>query len=299
MKITEFTYSLGKVEKGYNNRTLYINLTNNQIKSKPVTQFMKDTFIGGRGFNLWLLWNALPKDRKVKWDDSENTMCIACGPLGGTPMYPGSGKSIVVAISPLTDSIIDSNVGGYFGPYLKFAGWDALEMQGKAKSEVIIFIDGDKGKVVIEDGEGFPSETHLLTEILTEKYGGENKRSVSVVSAGSGAEHTRFGCLNFSWYDSSRKVVRYKQAGRGGTGTVLRNKKVRAIVAKFSNLTGRINNPADFDLLRQVGTAYSKEIRMLDPKQHGMAVVGTTHLVDIMNDFDLLPTENFKFGSHQ
>ena len=299
MKITEFTYSLGKVEKGYNNRTLYINLTNNQIKSKPVTQFMKDTFIGGRGFNLWLLWNALPKDRTVKWDDSENTMCIACGPLGGTPMYPGSGKSIVVSISPLTDSIIDSNVGGYFGPYLKFAGWDALEIQGKAKSEVIIFIDGDKGKVVIEDGEGFPSETHLLTEILTEKYGGENKRSVSVVSAGSGAEHTRFGCLNFSWYDSSRKVVRYKQAGRGGTGTVLRNKKVRAIVAKFSNLTGRINNPADFDLLRQVGTAYSKEIRMLDPKQHEMAVVGTTHLVDIMNDFDLLPTENFKFGSHQ
>ena len=299
MKITEFTYPLGKVEKGYNNRTLYINLTNNQIKSKPVTQFMKDTFIGGRGFNLWLLWNALPKDRKVKWDDSENDICIACGPLGGTPMYPGSGKSIVVAISPLTDSIIDSNVGGYFGPYLKFAGWDALEIQGKAKSEVIIFIDGDKGKVVIEDGEGFPSETHLLTEILTEKYGGENKRSVSVVSAGSGAEHTRFGCLNFSWYDSSRKVVRYKQAGRGGTGTVLRNKKVRAIVAKFSNLTGRINNPADFDLLRQVGTAYSKEIRMLDPKQHEMAVVGTTHLVDIMNDFDLLPTENFKFGSHQ
>ncbi len=299
MKVTEFTYSLGKVEKGYNNRTLYINLTNNQIKSKPVTQFMKDTFIGGRGFNLWLLWNALPKDRKVKWDDSENDICIACGPLGGTPMYPGSGKSIVVAISPLTDSIIDSNVGGYFGPYLKFAGWDALEIQGKAKSEVIIFIDGDKGKVVIEDGEGVPSETHLLTEILTEKYGGENKRSVSVVSAGSGAEHTRFGCLNFSWYDSSRKVVRYKQAGRGGTGTVLRNKKVKAIVAKFSNLTGRINNPADFDLLRQVGTAYSKEIRMLDPKQHEMAVVGTTHLVDIMNDFDLLPTENFKFGSHQ
>ncbi|MCK4313288.1 aldehyde:ferredoxin oxidoreductase [Candidatus Bathyarchaeota archaeon] len=299
LKITEFTYPLGKVEKGYNNRTLYINLTNNQIKSKPVTQFMKDTFIGGRGFNLWLLWNALPKDRKVKWDDSENDICIACGPLGGTPMYPGSGKSIVVAISPLTDSIIDSNVGGYFGPYLKFAGWDALEIQGKAKSEVIIFIDGDKGKVVIEDGEGVPSETHLLTEILTEKYGGENKRSVSVVSAGSGAEHTRFGCLNFSWYDSSRKVVRYKQAGRGGTGTVLRNKKVRAIVAKFSNLTGRANNPVDFDLLRQVGTAYSKEIRMLDPKQHEMAVVGTTHLVDIMNDFDLLPTENFKFGSHQ
>jgi len=298
LTVAEFTYFHGKVEKGYNNRTLYIDLTNNQIKSKPVTQYMKDTFIGGRGFNLWLLWNALPKDRMVKWDDPENEICIACGPLGGTPIYPGSGKSIVVTISPLTDSVMDSNVGGYFGPYLKFAGWDALEIKGKAKSEVIIFIDGDEGKVVIEDGEGLPSETHLLAEILTEKYGEENKRSISVVSAGPGAEHTRFGCLNFSWYDSPRKVVRYKQAGRGGTGTVLRNKKVKAIVAKFSNLTAKANNPADFGLLRQIGTAYNKEIRALDPKQHEMAVVGTTHLIDIMNEFDLLPTKNFKFGNH-
>ena len=298
MTVAEFTYPLRKVEKGYNNRTLYINLTNNQIKSKPVTQHMKDTFIGGRGFNLWLLWNALPKDRVVMWDDPENEICIACGPLGGTPIYAGSGKSIVVTISPLTDSVMDSNVGGYFGPYLKFAGWDALEIQGKSKSEVIIFIDGDEGKVAIEKAEGLPSETHLLAEILTEKYGGENKRSVSVVSAGPGAEHTRFGCLNFSWYDLTRKVVRYKQAGRGGTGTVLRNKKIKAIVAKFSNLTAKTNNPADFDLLRQIGTAYNKEIRNLDPKQHRMAVVGTTHLVDIMNEFDLLPTYNFKFGKH-
>jgi aldehyde:ferredoxin oxidoreductase len=298
LKIAEFTYRLRKVDRGYNNRTLCINLTNNQIMSKPVTQFMKNIFVGGRGFNLWLLWNALPKNRIVKWDDPENEICIACGPLGGTPMYPGSGKSIVVTISPLTDSVMDSNVGGYFGPYLKFAGWDALEIRGKAKSEVVIFIDGDEGKVVVEDAEGLSSETHLLAEILTQRYGRENKRSVSVVSAGSGAEHTRFGCLNFSWYDSPRKVVRYKQAGRGGTGTVLRNKKVKALVVKFSNLTARVNNPADFDLLREVGTAYSKEIRTLDPKQHEMSVVGTTHLIDIMNEFDLLPTKNFKFGSH-
>ncbi len=298
MTFVEFTYSLGKVEKGYNNRTLYVNLTENQVKSKSVTRFMKDTFIGGRGFDLWLLWNALPKDRIAKWDEEENEICIACGPLGGTPIYPGSGKSIVVSISPLTDSVMDSNVGGYFGPYLKFSGWDALEIQGKAKSEVVIFIDGDEGKVIVENAESLPSQTHLLAEILSKKYGGEDKSSVSVVSAGSGAEHTRFGCLNFSWYDSHRKIVRYKQAGRGGLGTVLRNKKVKAIVAKFSNLTAKTNEPADFNLLRQIGTAYNKEIRTLDPKQHQMAVVGTTHLVDIMNEYDLLPTNNFKFGSH-
>ncbi|NWG11574.1 aldehyde:ferredoxin oxidoreductase [Candidatus Bathyarchaeota archaeon] len=259
---------------------------------------MKDTFVGGRGFNLWLLWNSLPKERIVKWDDPENEICISGGPLGGTSIYPGSGKSIVVTISPLTNSVMDSNVGGYFGPYLKFSGWDALEIQGKAKSDVVIFIDGDEGKVAIESAEGLPSETHLLAEILTEKYGGENKRSISVVSAGPGAEHTRIGCLNFSWYDAPRKIVRYKQAGRGGTGTVLRNKNIKAIVVKFSSLSPEKNNPQDLSLLKEVGSAYTTEIRTLDPKQHKMAIVGTTHLVDIMNDFDLLPTNNFKFGCH-
>ena len=104
MPIAEYKYNLGTVEKGYNNRTLYINLTDNRITSKPVTKKMKETFIGGRGFNLWLLWNALPKNQLVKWNDPENEVCIACGPLVGTTQFPGSGKSIAVSISPLTDS---------------------------------------------------------------------------------------------------------------------------------------------------------------------------------------------------
>jgi len=293
--IGEFEYKLGKVERGYNNRTLHINLSDMKIASKPVSETMKEKFTGGRGFNLWLLWNSLPKNRITKWDDLENEVCIASGPLGGTPVYPGSGKSIAVAISPLTDTVVDSNVGGYFGPYLKFAGWDALEVQGRAKSEVVIFIDGDKGKVQIEDASKPPSESHLVTELLAKKYGD----SISVVSSGPGAEHTRFGCLNSSWYDPGRRMHRYKQAGRGGIGTVLRNKKVKAIAVKYSGkITVETNGPADAELVKQVGTVHSREIRQLDPKQNEMSIVGTTHLVPIMNDFDLLPINNFRFGSH-
>ena len=75
---------------------------------------------------------------------------IASGPLAGAILYPGTGKSLVVGISPLTDIVVDSNVGGYFAPLLKIAGWDALEVQGKAAEEVVIFIDGDAGRVTIE-----------------------------------------------------------------------------------------------------------------------------------------------------
>lgn len=297
--IAEFKYELGKVEKGYTNRTLYLNLSKMQIASKLVSQEMKEKFTGGRGFDLWLLWNALPKDRIAKWDDPENEVCIACGPLGGTPVYPGSGKSIAVSVSPLTDTVVDSNVGGYFGPYLKFAGWDALEVQGKAKTEVVIIIDGDVGKVQIEDASTLPSETYLITDYLARKYGGESGQNISVVSSGPGAEHTRFGCLNLSWYDPTRKIHRFKQAGRGGIGTVLRNKRIKAIAVKYSGrITVDTNGPADPETVKQLGNEHSQEIRRLDLKQNEMSTIGTTHLITIMSDFDLLPVHNFRYGSH-
>ena len=139
--LKEFSYELRPVERGYANRTLYINLNDNTFREKPVTQQMKDLFTGGRGFALKLLWDAVTP--QTKWDDLENELVIANGPICGITAYPGSGKSTVVFLSPLTQNVVDCNVGGYFAPFLKFAGFDALEIQGKAESDVIIFIDGD------------------------------------------------------------------------------------------------------------------------------------------------------------
>jgi len=147
--LTDYSYTLGEIEKGYTNRTLYVNLSNNEIKEKPVTQLMIDKFVGGKGFGLKLLWDATKPN--TKWDDPENEIIISPGPIGGITQYAGAGKSLVVSISPLTDLVIDSNVGGYFGPFLKFAGFDALEIQGKAEKDVIVIIDGNKGIVRIEE----------------------------------------------------------------------------------------------------------------------------------------------------
>jgi aldehyde:ferredoxin oxidoreductase len=299
MALVDFTYPCQPIEKGYNNRTLYVNLSEMRIDSKQVSEKMKDTFTGGRGFELWLLWNALPKDRTIKWEDAENEVCLAAGPLGGIPVYPGGGKSIAAAISPLTGMVVDSNVGGYFGPYLKFAGWDAIEVQGKSESEVVIFIDGDEHQVRVEAAPELKSDTQSVVDAISQKYTSGNPLSISVVSAGPGAEHTLMGCLNVSWYDAGRKIHRFKQAGRGGIGTVLRNKRIKAIAVKYSGeITVKSNGPYDPELVKKVGTEYNKELRALDPKQNEMSIVGTTHLVPIMNNFDLLPVKNFKFGCH-
>jgi aldehyde:ferredoxin oxidoreductase len=296
--LAEYRYELKPVERGYANRTLYINLSENVIREKPVTQEMKDVFTGGRGFALWLLWNAVEGD--TKWSDPQNELVIANGPIGGITAYPGSGKSTVVTISPLTESIIDSNAGGYFGPYLKFSGFDALEIQGKAEKDVILFIDGDEGIVRIEEAPLEELDTHLLTEQLTGTYAKDerDRRSLSIASAGQGAEHILYSSLNLSWYDTRRNAVRIKQAGRGGTGRVFRDKKIKAIIVRYSNLKGDSNHPADMDLIRKAGKRINREITEFDDQQNQMRKIGTPYLVEIMDHFDLLPVHNFRYGSH-
>jgi aldehyde:ferredoxin oxidoreductase len=296
--LAEYTYPLRPVDRGYANRTLYINLSDHTIQEKPVTEQMKDLFTGGRGFALWLLWNAIDGD--TRWDDPQNALVIAGGPIGGITAYPGSGKSTVVTISPLTHAVIDSNAGGYFGPLLKFAGWDALEIQGKAERDVIIVIDGDKGRITIEEAPLEELNTHLLGEQLTAIYAKDerDKRNISVVSAGQGADHVSYASLNFSWYDTRREAVRIKQAGRGGTGRVFRDKRLKAIVVRYRELKGDSNHPADLALIRKAGTRINKEIVAFDDSQNQMRKVGTPYLVEIMDHFDLLPVHNFRFGAH-
>jgi aldehyde:ferredoxin oxidoreductase len=296
MVLKEFTYEVPKIEKGYANQTLYVNLSDNTIKIKPVDERMKKTFTGGKGFDLWLMWNGLPKDRIVRWDEPENEICIAAGPLGGVTQYPGAGKSIVTSISPETGIIIDSNVGGYFGPNLKFSGFDAMEIQGKADKDIYVFIDGDKGRVEIHDASDLPELAYEITRVLSERHTEKDGKDMSVVSAGPGAEHAYMGCLNFSWWDMRRNLPRYKQAGRGGIGTVFRNKRIKALVCKLEKITLDLNNPADLDGIKKVGREHSGEILDQDPKQNRMRVIGTAHLPSIMDEFDLLPTRNFRTG---
>ena len=294
--IAEFKYAPAPVIRGYNNRSLYINLSTGEIKEKPVTELMIDKFVGGKGFDLYLMWHAI-KD-ETKWDSPENEICISFGPLCGNTSYPGSGKSIVTTISPLTGIPVDCNVGGHFGPYTKFSGWDAIELQGIAKEEVIIYINGDKGVVQILSAPDEEINSHIFAEELIKEFAdSEDKyQFVSVVSSGKAAENVLITCLNFSFWDKRRKVARLKQAGRGGTGSVFRHKKIKALVVKYSGLKVDSNNPVDVETLRKRGLKLHQEIEAGDSTQNRMRQVGTAHLMEIMNDYDLLPIRNFKYG---
>ena len=296
--LKEFKYTWRPIEKGYNRRTLYVNVGDLGIEERPVSQEMIDKFVGGKGFGLRLLWNATKPT--TKWDDPENEIVISPGPIAGITQYSGTGKSLVVSVSP-TDFIMDSNVGGFFGPFLKFSGFDSLELQGIAEEEVIIFIDGVNHCIQIFDGSGLTSNSHILAAQLTDTFAdNDNDRfNVSVVSSGQAAEHSLIGMLNFTFFDKKRKEIRMKQAGRGGIGSVFRKKNIIAMVAKVPGVSGNLNNVVDVEVIKEKGRNFNREMRELDDKQCRMRQVGTAHLMEVMNDYDLLPTHNFKFGAHE
>lgn len=296
--LIKWDYEWTPLYRGYTDKILYVNAGSGEIMAKNVSSEMKEKFIGGKGYGLKLLWDATRPD--TKWDDPENEIIICSGPIGGITQYSGTGKSLLVSISAHTDSVIDSNVGGFFGPFLKFSGFDALELQGKSEKDIIIFIDGINHKVEIFDAADVAADTHILVEQLTDIFADNEseRKNIGIVSTGAAAENSLMGMLNFTFYDSKRKKIRLKQAGRGGIGTVFRNKKIKALVCKIPGVKGNLNNVADLEAIMERGRRFNREIRELDDKQCQMRQVGTAHLMEIMNDHDLLPVNNFKFGNH-
>ncbi len=296
--LKKWSYEWKPLHRGYTDKTLYINVSDNEIKEKAVPAEMKEKFIGGKGYGLRLLWDGTKPD--TKWNDPENEINISSGPIGGITQYSGAGKSICVSISPQTDIPIDSNVGGFFGPFLKFSGFDAIELQGKAEKDIMIYIDGVDHSIEIFEAPLEPMDSHELVEVLTEMYAidDKDKKNIAVISTGAAAGHSLIGMLNFSFYDPKRKKVRLKQAGRGGIGTVFRDKKIKAIVCRIAGVKGNLNDVKDLQSIMERGKTFNKEMRELDDDQAEMRTKGTAHLVNIMNDYDLLPVHNYKFGSH-
>ncbi len=292
-------YERTPLHRGYTDKILYINVGNNEVKEKDVPEQMKEKFVGGKGYGLRLLWDATTPE--TKWDDPENEIIISPGPVAGITQYSGAGKALIVSLSPQTDSVMDSNVGGFFGPFLKFSGYDALELQGKAEKDIIIYIDGKDGKIEIFEDPGLSVDSHILAEELTEMFAQDEKdyKNIGIVSTGAAAENSLIGMINFTFFDVKRQKIRFKQAGRGGIGTVMRDKKIKAIVSRIEGVKGNLNNVADMETIRERGKRFNREMRELDDHQCQMRKKGTANIINHMHDYDLLPVHNFKYGSHE
>lgn len=297
MSFASIKYEKAPVDRGYTDRYLDIDLRTGSIAVREVPPEMRRMFVGGRGYCLKLVYDGTTET--TRYDSPENVLALAGGPFCGESGFAGTGKFIVGAISPLTGTFCDSNVGGYFFPLVKNSGFDAISITGKADREVLIFIDSDAGEIRIEE----PPETEFSlfrVEKLFERYRGESKpTSVALINTGTGAINSFFGCINSIYYDLKRQRCRAKQAGRGGLGTVMRDKRLWGIAVKCDMSKGISNRPVDRQRIRKAGKSLRGVIDEVDPGAMRLQKQGTTCLIDMMTPHHLLPVKNYQLGTDE
>ena len=302
MKILEsIKYDPPPVKAGYTDYILQVDLGAQSISTLKLSPDFKDKYTGGRGYALKLIWEGATGE--MRYESSENILVMASGPLCGDPRFPGSGKFIVATISPLTDTFVDSNVGGHYAPLLKLCGFDALSVSGISKRDVVLIVDGNERSISIVEAPAFGGDIDLGglsygERLLRVFNNGDLSENVAALTTGIGACNARFGIINSLFYDKRRKRMRCKQAGRGGTGTVMRSKGLRAVIVRSSLARVQANNPADKDGVRQAGADLKKVVSQMDPQQLRLSTWGTPGLIEYMNKFHILPVNNYQYGSH-
>ncbi len=289
-------YTRSALKNGYTNRMIFVDLSTKQIEVRNIQDEMRDKFIGGRGYCLKLVYDGTGP--ATRYDSPENVLAFAGGPFCGETAFAGTGKFIVGTVSPLTQTFCDSNVGGHFFPLVKLAGFDAIAVTGRSESDLLVRIDGNRCCIEIVDAPECDG-TLLDADHLVKSWNGSGRlENVSFICAGTGALNTHLGCINSVYYDVRRGRCRAKQAGRGGTGTVMRAKGLWGITVTCDEPRGNANRPADRKRLMEAGRKLRKVIREVDPRAMSLGTQGTTCLIDMMNAHHLLPINNFKFGMH-
>ena len=298
-------YTQRRLNHGYTNRILSVDLGSEEIRIPDIDPGIREYFIGGRALGLYLLHQRIQPGTTP--GDPENPLIFAPGPLGGIPQFPGTSKCMAISLSPLTGIPGVSNFGGHFGAYLKYAGFDALEVSGKSGREVMILIDGLRGEISVVDAPAidhvFGLEKEIVDRFIRE---GHDKKDIVFLTTGVGASHTTYGCINSHYFDPAKPVnggkglFRTKQAGRTGLGTVMQEKRIRAIVVLAKYPHGE--NPygaADWEKVKRAGAKLGDVVREVDPQSLKMYRKGSAGLINFMNkdEYQSLPVHNYQLGS--
>ncbi|NPA75178.1 MAG: aldehyde ferredoxin oxidoreductase, partial [Euryarchaeota archaeon] len=253
---------------GWTGKLLRVNLSDETIKEEKIDEDVLRNYLGGRGLGVKLYYDSVSPD--IEPLSASNPLIFTVGPLTG--IAPMSGRHAAVSRSPLTGTILDSNSGGEWGKELKYAGYDALVIEGRAEKPVILKINDDD--VQIEHTGLWGAEVPEITAKL-EKYG-------SVATIGPAGER---GVLYAAIMNDLTHAL-----GRGGLGAVMGSKALKAIVVHGTKKP----RVADVEKYKE---AMKEMVRLLDaspPINKGLRVFGTAMLYDIVNYLDVMPTNNFK-----
>lgn len=253
----------------------YVDLSQGTIENQGIDQEEARKFIGGRGLATKWLYDA--GVAKMDALSPEAPLIFIAGPLTGA-QAPTAGRYMVVAKAPLNNLIGSANSGGTWGAKLKYAGYDALYVVGKAEKPVYLYVNADG--VEIRDAEDlWGLESFACDAKLKERYGAD----ANVLCIGpAGEAQTLLSCV---MNDSDRA------AGRGGLGAVMGSKNLKAIVVEAKTTTLA---PADKDAMVAAFKASMEKIKANDVTATGLPAYGTAILVNVINSIGALPTNNWQ-----
>ena len=198
---------------GYIGKILFVDLSKGEVKDETPEEKLCREFIGGYGLGARIIYSR--QRGGVDPLGPENILGFATGPLTGVPGFFGS-RYVVMGKSPLTGTWGDANSGGEFGPYLKFAGYDALFFSGVSPKPVYLLID--EGKAELRDASHlWGKDTNETEDLLRSELGKE----VRVACIGPAGE--KLSLISCVINDKGRA------AGRSGLGAVMGSKKLKAV----------------------------------------------------------------------
>ncbi len=266
----------GRPLYGYGGAVLRVDLTTGTVEQHPTEEPLARAYLGGRGLNVKRLWDELPPHTDGL--APENLLVFGVGPLVGTT-FPGGARFNVSAMSPQTGILGDSNAGGFFGPELKFAGYDQVIVQGRADHPVYLWIRDDT--VELRDARClWGRDVWATAQAIQDELGDPD---VQVATVGQGAENgVRFAGVF---------VNLNRPAARTGMGAVMASKNLKAVAVRGTGFV-QVADMARFEeLIEHLDRAIYDH-----PEYEIRCRLGTTKLITALNRIGGLPTRHFQRG---
>ncbi|MEE8470498.1 MAG: aldehyde ferredoxin oxidoreductase N-terminal domain-containing protein [Dehalococcoidia bacterium] len=198
---------------GYAGNILRVNLSSGDM-TKVSTETYSDLFLGGRGIAARIYWDEVPP--QIDALDPENRLIFMTGPLSGIPGF--ASRFQVCGKSAHTNLFSYSNLGGSWGAFLKYAGYDGIVVHGKAAKPVYLSIDGDS--VELRDAAHLKGQSGFHTESKIREELGKTVRVLTVGPAGD-------NMVSFASF-----LAAENSCGAGGLAAVMGSKNLKAIAVR-------------------------------------------------------------------
>jgi Aldehyde:ferredoxin oxidoreductase len=258
---------------GYNGKVLRVNLSNNTIVTEEIDGPFCRKYLGGAGFVAYYLLKELKSHIDPLGPD--NKLVFATGPLTGIKLS-GSARHCVGAKSPLSNTIAKAEAGEFWGVELKYAGFDALIVEGKAARPVYISIND--GQAAINDAAHLWGKNTKETQEIIRTELKDARVRVALIGPG-GEKLVKYACIMHGLFDA---------AGRGGLGAVMGSKNLKAIAVRGHN-PPPIKSPERVKEFREWLTTNIEKVKMFQD-------LGSGAYMTPYEASGNLPVRNFRDG---